>query len=643
MTQVAPYGAWASDLPISLLTEGVVRLAEPRLDGDLVYWLEGRPAEGGISVLVRRWPDGATEDVSPLGVNVRTRVHEYGGGAYLAAGDLVVFSNFRDGRLYRARPGRSALPITPDEGAGRLRYADLELDAGRGRLIVVREDHRGEGEPLNAIAAVPLDGGPQTVLFDGTDFVSAPRLSPDGRRLAWLSWNHPNMPWDGMDLWVADVRGDGTLGSPRHVAGSQANWTTQPLWSPDGRLHFVDERTGWLNLYRRVGESDDSLAPAAAEFAWPEWQFAAHSYGFAGDGRVVAVVRRAGHDELWSIAAGGEHRRIDLDWTELGPIRVSGDRAVFTAAGATRFNSLVLLDLASGEADVLRTSSGATIDPATVSLPEPIEFPTAGGRTAHGLFYAPRNPRFRGPDGDRPPLIVTSHGGPTSAAFGGLSILTQLFTSRGFAVLDVDYGGSTGYGREYRKRLEGQWGVVDVDDCVNGALSLAERGLVDGHRLAIRGGSASGYTTLCAVTFRDAFRAGVSYFGIGDLVSFDQATHKFESRYTQSLVGPFPETIERWRERSPLNFADRIRCPVLILQGLDDRIVPPVQAEQIVAGLAANGVPHAYLAFEDEDHGFRRAENIIRSFEAELSFYGQVFGFTPADLIEPIELVRPTG
>ena len=392
---------------------------------------------------------------------------------------------------------------------------------------------------------------------------------------------------------------------------------------------------------RGASAGDEPIAPTEAEFAWPEWQFGAHTYGFAGDGRILAVVRSGGHDELWSIAAdGSEHRRVDLPWTELGALRVRGNRAVFNASSPTTFNALVLLDLATGRPDVLRVASSAAIDSDTISLPQPVEFPTTDGLTAYGLFYAPRNPGFTGPPGELPPLIVTSHGGPTAAAFGGLSVVTQLFTSRGFAVLDVDYGGSTGYGREYRKRLEGQWGVVDVDDCVNGALAMAERGLVDRDRLAIRGGSASGYTTLCAVTFRDEFKAGVSYFGIGDLVSFDSHTHKFESRYTQSLIGPFPAAEALWRERSPLNYADRIACPVLILQGLDDRIVPAVQAEQIVEGLRGNRVPHAYLAFEGEDHGFRKAENIIRSFEAELSFYGQVFGFTPVDDIEPVMLVR---
>ena len=533
----APYGAWASPLPIELLTAGVVRLGEARLDGDRVYWLEGRPAAGGIQVLVRRAADGSTADISPPGVNVRTRVHEYGGGAYVVAGDLIVFSNFVDGRLYRVTDpvARTAEPITLDAGAGKLRYADFELDRGRNRILAVREDHRAPGEAVNTIVAIPLGGGEPgnagqagegEILVEGTDFVSSPRLSPDGRRLAWLSWNHPNMPWDGMDLWVADVRDDGGLGAPEHVAGSSTNWTTQPRWSADGTLYFVDERSGWLNLYRRTiaaagaASTDEPVAPAEAEFAWPEWQFGAESYGFAGDGRIVAIVRLGGHDELWSIAAdGSEHRRIELPWTELGALRVSGNRAVFNASSPTTFNALVLLDLATGRPDVLRVASSAQIDPDAISHPEPVEFPTTNGLTAYGLFYAPRNPGFTGPAGELPPLIVTSHGGPTSAAFGGLSVLTQLFTSRGFAVLDVDYGGSTGYGREYRKRLEGEWGVVDVDDCVNGALAMAERGLVDRDRLAIRGGSASGYTTLCAVTYRDEFKAGVSYFGIGDLIS----------------------------------------------------------------------------------------------------------------------------
>lgn len=636
---VSPYGTWRSSIPIELVASGVVSLREPRIDGADVYWLEGRPAEGGRQVLVRRSPDGTTGDVSPAGVNVRDRVHEYGGASYAVAGGVVFFSSWSDGRWYRRDPDGSVRPIT---SAGPFRYADPEVDRGRGRLILVREDHSGPGEAVNAIVDVPLDGGAVRVLASGTDFCAAPRLSPDGSRLAWLRWSHPNMPWDGTELVVAPVAGDGTLGRTERIASDGGEWIAQPRWSPDGVLHFVAERTGWMNLYRQVGGRDEALAPMAAEFAAPDWVFGLSGYAFAGDGRVIAIGRSGGRDRLYAIGpAVGAVAEIPVPFTEMGALRVAGSAAVFVGGGPELFTSVVRLDLRDGSWTALRRSTEAQLDPADVSAAQPIEFPTDGGRTAHGLFYPPRNDRYAGPPGERPPLIVTSHGGPTAAASTTLSITTQVFTSRGYAVLDIDYGGSTGYGREYRKRLEGTWGLTDVADCANGARALADRGLVDPERVAIRGGSASGYTTLAAIAFRDDFRAGVSYFGIGDLTTFVAQTHKFESRYLDRLIGPYPERADLYRERSPLRAADRISCPVLILQGLDDRVVPPAQAEEIVAALRTNGVPHAYLAFEGEDHGFRQAPTIIRSMEAELSFLAQVFGFEPADPIEPVTLVRP--
>jgi len=652
----APYGSWTSPLSIEALVSGVVGLREPLLDGGHLYWLEARPTEGGRQVVVRRAPDGSTRDVSPAGVNVRSRVHEYGGGAHAVSGGTLVYSNWADGRLYAMVPGDAgpapgqpgaasadsppARALTPE---GPFHYADLQIDLGRARVICVREDRSGPGEPVNTLVAVRLDGSadPNT-LVAGADFYSSPRLSPDGRRLAWLSWNHPNMPWDGTDLWLADLDARGRPGPVEHVAGSAAEWTSQPRWSPAGDLCFVDERTGWMNLYRRLDDRRiQPLAPAQAEFAHPDWPLGLATYGFTGDGAILAVARRNGRDELWSIAGdGSDPRGIDVPFTEMEWLRVDGEAAYLVASGPTDFPALVRLDLRTGAHQAIRRSTGLRIDPADVSIAEPVEFATEGGLTANGLFYAPRNARFRGPEGEAPPLIVQSHGGPTSAARTGLSIGTQLLTSRGIAVLDVDYGGSTGYGREYRRRLEGNWGIVDVDDCVNGAEALAVRGLVDPKRLAIEGGSASGYTTLCAITFRDRFRAGVSSYGIGDLAALEQTTHKFESRYTWRLVGPYPEAAAVYRERSPVFFADRIRCPVLILQGLEDPVVPPDQARSMLAALAANRVPRAALFFEGEQHGFRKAETIVRSFEAELSFYGQVFGFTPSDQIEPIVLER---
>ena len=612
---VAPYGAWASPIPIERLVAGVVGLDEVHLDGNDVYWLESRPSEGGREAVVRLAPDGSTADATPGEVNVRNRVHEYGGGSYAVDGGEVFFSNWADGRWYAIRPGEEARPLTPE---GPLRYADAVVDRRRGRLIAIREDHSGGGEAVNAIVSVPLDGSANVeVLVDGADFYSSPRLAPDGGRLAWLSWNHPNMPWDGSELWLSELDAAGRPAHPARIAGSASEWTSQPRWSPDGVLHFVDERSGWMQLYRRVGESDELLTPIEAEFAGPDWVFGQSSYAFAGGARIVAAGRSGGRARLWSIAPGATPVPCEMPFTEIGSVEAAGRRALFTASGPTQVELIVALDLDSGTFHVIRQSREADIDPADISVAEPIDFETTDGTIAHGLFYAPRNSRFVAPAGELPPLIVSSHGGPTGQASTGLSTRIQLFTSRGIAFLDVDYRGSTGYGRSYRHALNGQWGIADVDDCVHGALALADRGLVDRERIAIRGGSASGYTTLCAITFRDTFGAGVSYYGIGDLEALETDTHKFESRYTHGLVAPYPERRDLYVERSPVHFVDRIRCPVLILQGLDDRVVPPDQARDMMAAMAANHVTRVAIYFEGEDHGFRKAESIIRSCEAE--------------------------
>jgi dipeptidyl aminopeptidase/acylaminoacyl peptidase len=642
VTRVAPFGSWESPFPIEMVTKGAVTLGEVNAREGIRWWLEGRPDEAGRQVLVRRDADGSTTRLSPEGFNVRSRVHEYGGGAYAVDGDLVVVSDFTTGRLHCVTSPGVTEAFTPERA---WRYADLSIDRARNRVLAVREDHEPEtierhGEAENTLVGVDLASGVSTILASGTDFVSAPRLSPDGHRLAWLRWNHPNMPWDGTELVVADLDADGRPGEPTVVAGSATDWIAQPRWSPRGVLHFVAEPAGWMNLWR-VGD-DGRVQPVLeteAEFAFPDWNFGYSNYAFEADGGIVAIGRSRGRDRIYRIGAdGGPAEEIPLDFTEMSYVGVDDGTVVFRAASPSRGWGVFELDLVSKELRTLREGSSERVDPADVSIARHVEFPTTGGRTAFGLFYPPHNRSFRGPDGERPPLIVTSHGGPTAEASTAFQVGVQLFTSRGFGVLDVDYGGSTGYGQAYRKRLEGQWGVVDVDDCVNGAAWLVEEGLVDGERLAIRGGSASGYTTLAAVTFRDQFKAGTSYFGIGDLETFDAQTHKFESRYTWSLVGRYPEARALYRARSPLNFPERISCPVLILQGAEDRIVPPAQAEQIVDALWERRLPHAYLLFPGEDHGFRTAANIIRSFEAELSFYGQVFGFEPAGSIEPIEV-----
>ena len=638
-TVEAPYGSWESPIPIAALVAGVVRLGGPVFDGEDIYWLEGRPEEAGRQVVVRRRPDGSTSDATPPDVNVRSRVHEYGGGAHAVDRGEIAYSNWADGRVYAIGAGGGVARVLTPEGA--FRYADLTFDRSHGRLLAIREDHSCPGEPVNAIVGIPLDGSCAVdVLVAGTDFVSSPRPSRDGTRIAWISWNHPNMPWDGTDLWQARFDDGGRPVAVEHVAGGASEWTTAPAWSADDVLHFANERSDWLRLYRRVDGRDELVTPVEAEFAKPDWNFGQSSYGFGADGTVWAVGRSGGRDSLWALGADGSSRRVDVPFTEMAGFEVRGRTALFAGAGPTEPGCIARLDLASGALEVLRRSTDLTISPDVVSVPEPIDFPTPDGAVGHGLFHAPRNPRFRAPADERPPLVVTSHGGPTSAASSALKVATQILTSRGIAVLDVDYGGSTGYGRPYRERLDGQWGIVDVDDCVAGAMALADRGLVDRERMAIEGASASGYTTLCAITFRGAFRAGVSSFGIGNLATLEGDTHKFESRYTWRLVAPFKGNEQLYHDRSPVHFVDRIRCPLLLLQGLDDRVVPPDQARSMMAALARNGVPRAAIYFEGEDHGFRRAENIIRSAEAALSFYGQVFGFTPADAIEPVVLER---
>jgi dipeptidyl aminopeptidase/acylaminoacyl peptidase len=639
--RVAPYGAWESPFPIPLLTVGVVAISEIRAAGGVRWWLEGRPDEKGRQVLVRRDPDGTTTRLTPEGFNARSRVHEYGGGAYLVDGDLVVVSDFATGRLNRVVAPGQLEPVTPEKA---WRYADMVFDRARNRLLAVREDHEKatlerHGEAENAIVAIDLATGDVSVLVEGADFYAAPRLSPDGTKLAWLEWRHPNMPWDGTTLRLAPVGSDGSVGDTETVAGSQSDWISQPRWSPDGILHFVAEPSGWMNLHRVVDGRVEPITDLEEEFTYPDWQFGFSNYGFLADGSIIAIARSGGRDRLHLVSpTDGPIGELDVPFTEMSGIAVDGDTVVLRAASPSAASAVVELIPATGKWTTIRRQVTTQFDPADVAAPRHVEFPTTGGKRAYGLFYPPTNQSFTGPADELPPLVVTSHGGPTAAAFAALTVLAQLFTSRGFAVLDVDYGGSTGYGKEYRKRLEGQWGVVDLDDCVNGATWLAEQGLVDGEKLAIRGGSASGYTTLCAMTFSDAFKAGTSYFGIGDLETFRAETHKFESRYDQTLVGPWPESKQLYHDRSPINFVDRISCPVLILQGAEDRVVPPSQAEQIVDALWEKHLPHAYLLFPGEDHGFRAAENLIRSFEAELSFYGQIFGFTPADAIEPVKV-----
>jgi dipeptidyl aminopeptidase/acylaminoacyl peptidase len=632
VTTPAGYGTWRSPITAEVITAGQVSLSTPSLERGNSYWLEARPQEAGRTVLVRRAPAGERQDLTPAPFNVRTRVHEYGGGAYAVRDGIIVAANFADQRLYRLDNGTAARPLTPESNS-QLRYADLELDLARDRVLAVREDHRAGGEASNAIVAVPLSGGSEgRVIVDGHDFFSSPRLSPDGRRLAWLSWDHPNMPWDGSRLWSAEIAADGGVSEVCQVAGGARESIVQPAWSPENRLYFVSDRSGWWNIYRGDADSASPVCPLSAEFAGPPWTLGMRWYGFLDPGTILACFSEGGRWHLGTIDVGaGRLDRLALPYTEFSGLMVQDGCAILRAGCPDGPAAIVLLDLASGSVTELCTAGDLPADSSYLARPEAIACSSEDGAITHAFYYPPANPDFRAPPEELPPLIVKSHGGPTGSTSCELRLGTQFWTSRGFAVCDVNYGGSTGYGRAYRERLNGRWGEVDVLDCIAATRFLVAQRRADERRLAITGGSAGGYTTLCALTFHDLFRAGASHYGVSDLEALAKETHKFESRYLDRLVGPWPEAAALYRARSPIHHVERLSCPVIFFQGLDDAVVPPNQAELMVEALRRKRLPVAYLTFPGEQHGFRKAETIQTVLRAELAFYGRVFGFTPAD------------
>jgi dipeptidyl aminopeptidase/acylaminoacyl peptidase/acyl-CoA synthetase (AMP-forming)/AMP-acid ligase II len=630
----APFGSWKSPITAQQVAAGTRPLSAPQIDGGQVYWLEGLAAQGGRVAVVRAGPDGTSAIMTPAPFNVRSRVHEYGGGALLVAGGTLYFSNFADNLVYRQHGESAPEALT---GNSLHRHADFMLDTRRQRLVAVREDHSQTGqEARNSLVAIGLEGG-ERELAGGFDFYAAPRLAPDGRQLAWLCWNHPLMPWEGTELWLADVAADGGLARARRIAGGPDESLCEPLWSRRGELFVVSDRSGWWNLYRVADETLLALCTMQAEFGRPLWVFGQAMFGFTGDDEIVATFIKQGMSKLLRIdLSGGTQHTIDTPFTDLDELRAGPGFVVAVAGSPTAAQQVVRIDATSGAHQVLARSLDELPEAGDLSLPERISYPSRGGRVAHAFFYPPRNRDFVAPTGELPPLIVMSHGGPTSMASSTLRLSVQYWTSRGFALLDVNYGGSSGFGRAYRNLLKGQWGVVDVDDCVAGAVHLADSDRVDGERMAIRGGSAGGFTTLCALAFHRVFKAGASYYGVSDLKALDEDTHKFESRYNTWLVAPPPERERLYAERSPALHADRLSCPVIFFQGLDDKVVLPAQSELMVEALKARGIPVAYLAFEGEGHGFRRKETIQRTLEAEASFYAQVFGFALADAVEGV-------
>ena len=636
----APYGSWASPITTDALLKRVVHLRNQMLrwDGDDLYWSELRPDEGGRIVVCRREADGTTADVTPRHFNARSRVHEYGGGHYAVKSGTIYFTNFKDQRLYRQDSGGGPRAITPE---GDVRHADMVVDEARGRVIAVREDHAtGAREAVASLVALDVDGRRDPItLAAGNDFYSSPKLSRDGTRIAWQTWNHPNMPWDQSEIWIGELDRDGHVTSSRKVAGAANESVLQPEWSPLGELYFVSDRSDWWNIYRARGEGDEPVYHREAEFGGPQWVFGQRFYDFVSADEMVCIFSEPSGAKLGVVDLGtGELRQIELLYTSLHNVQVSGRKVALYAASSTLADRVLVIDLDTHAQDIVKVSNGTKFDSGYFSVPKPIEFPTEHGRTAHASYYAPRNHDFEAPPDEKPPLIVHCHGGPTGSAGATYPFEWQYWTSRGFALVDVDYGGSSGYGRAYRQRLNGEWGVVDVDDCINAARHLVEQGLVDAERISITGGSAGGYTVLLSLTKRDFYNAGASHYGIGDLALFVQETHKFESHYCDSLVGPYPERADIYRDRSAIRFADQLKCPVILFQGLEDRIVPPSQAETFVAVCQEKRLPYAYVPFEGEQHGFRQEKNIRRAIEGELYFLSRIFGFEPSDRIEPVEI-----
>ena len=660
------------------------------MDGEDIYWVEARPSEAGRNVIVRRTPDGKISDITPQPFNVRTRVHEYGGASFVVASGVVYFSHFADGRIYYQKLDSQPLALTPVVNC---RYADGIVDKQRNRLICVREDHTRESEVVNTIVSINLDNGEDIqILTQGEDFYASPRLSPDGSQISWISWNHPNMPWDGTELWIAKIHPDGYLGEKYLVAGGLEESIFQPEWSPDGVLYFVSDKSNWWNLYRtplnpplvrgeagiedsplvrpeagiedsplvrpEAGIEDSPLVGGeintepplvrgaggieplyemAAEFGLPQWVFGMSTYAVVSEDKIICTYTQQGSWYLATIdLVTKQLSQIDTPYSDISSLKAQGEKVVFLAGCPTESSGIVQLDLGTSQLEVLRSASNLSLDAGYLSVPQSIEFPTENGLTAFAFFYPPTNQDFAAPAGEKPPLVVKSHGGPTAATSSSMNLKIQYWTSRGFAVLDVNYGGSTGYGREYRNRLQDSWGIVDVDDCANGAQYLAKRGLVDSAKMAIAGGSAGGYTTLCALTFRDVFKAGASYYGVSDLSALATDTHKFESRYLDGLIGPYPERQDLYLERSPIHAAANLSCPIIFFQGLEDKVVPPNQAEMMVEILKAKGLPVAYVAYEGEQHGFRRAENIKKTLDGELYFYSRVFKFELAESVVPV-------
>jgi dipeptidyl aminopeptidase/acylaminoacyl peptidase len=636
MPRISPYGTWPSPISAELITAGVTGLSALSTNGRALFWLESRPDEGGRNTLMM-FADGKRAELTPAPFNVRTRVHEYGGGAYLAAETGAFFVNFADQNIYRvALTGGAPIAVTHTDAD--MRYADFVFDEPRARLIAVGE-RPGEKERENCLIAIDVRTGATTDLHRGHDFYSAPRLSPDKRRLCFLSWDHPNMPWDGTQLHVATLTDDGALTDDTIIAGGIAESIVQPEWLTADRILFASDQNGFWNLYSYDSSGIYCVYPDEAEYSGPAWTFGSRYYCVLGPRHVIAQRMHKGATNLLIIDVDSAMATpLPSDWQAFFGIALLRERLYFVGGSPNRLATITSIALDGAPGETIAEAGRLAIDPGWFAIPESIEYPTRDGATAYAYFYPPCNPDTRAAYGELPPLLVMSHGGPTAAAHPLINFWIQYYTTRGWSVADVNYGGSSGYGRAYRERLDGQWGVVDVHDCEDLVEYLAKAGRIDRERVAIRGGSAGGYTTLAALTFGDTFRAGASHYGIGDLETLARDTHKFESRYLDRLIGPYPQARDLYVERSPIHHVDRLKCPVVFFQGLEDRVVPPNQAEAMVDALRRRQLPVAYVAFPGEQHGFRQAANIKRALEGEYLFFARIFGFEPADALPPLDI-----
>lgn len=639
MTQTYPYGAWPSVITARSVVSGVVGFSELKSHVDELFWLESRPEEQGRSVLMKLDRDGQMQMLTPPPYNVRSRVHEYGGGAYCLADDDIYFCNFADQNIYRLTPDGTIEAVTSSEPTQR--FADCCWDALRNRLLCVVEQHHPESdsEPDNYLAAIDLHTGEVKSLHADYDFYSSPRLNAAGDALAVIAWSHPNMPWDGTLLMRTGFDETGSPSNMTVIAGGASESVTQPTWLDDGSLIYISDANGYYNLYAFDDAGSRCVLADGADYAAPAWVFGGCEYA-AIDERHLAAVRQT--------ESGPEMVLIDLQaglaspitggddgWCRFDALCVLNGNLGFIAGFADRLPAIERLNISTRSSQRL-ASAGELSFAAAISVAEAEMFPTRDGAVAHGYFYPPASDSASAPANSLPPLLVMSHGGPTAATDGALNLRIQYYTSRGWAVLDVNYRGSSGFGRAYRDALNGRWGELDVFDCEDGVRYLIAQGRVDPSRVAIRGGSAGGFTTLAALTTTSTFKVGASHYGIGDLTALVADTHKFESRYMHTLLA----SEENLVARSPIHHLDGLSCPVIFFQGEEDKVVPPNQSEAMVEALKKKGIPVAYVLFPGEGHGFRSADNIVNALESELSFFSSIFNIDVADDLPDVEIIR---